>query len=403
MIPKDYRFYSPEGRVYPNGGPRSWVVIDFDQRRCFRIAGPAEMLPDHESAEKLVAQYADHVGPEVHLIQLSADGSLLSVSSDNDPTWEIRYSDVPESVKDSELVCRSELIEVDRLHVCTDVVQHPQSNEVVAFKYAITQENVPSIWDELHILKALKHNKCFVDFHRVVIDDVSRKILGFTSKFIFGPTLEHYHSTFYFHWLEQLTTAVDILNLQFGIMHQDVAPRNIMVDSMDLKLFDFDKAVRIGGQEQYPTLNDVDGVVFTVYEALTKDEHFRQVDFRERDAHVVESLKEWELVIPLEDGKSIVEYRNQLGKWAAYRRQNRTITHQSEATNPIVWPEYKKPPTFRIPCPSGEIEVSCRHRKDALAVGDYVTLWERASSYQKVETNSMNATIKKSQCTESSL
>ncbi|KAI1992317.1 hypothetical protein LOZ54_001798 [Ophidiomyces ophidiicola] len=316
----------------------------------------------------------------LHSMEVSADGDLLRVSSEDDPTWEIRYPDVQESIEESELACRSDFVELDRLHVCTDVVLHRPSKAVVAFKYAITQENVQSIWDELHILKALKHNKSFVGFHRVVIDDISRKILGFTSIFISGGTLQHYRDVFHFHWLEQLTTAVDTLNLQFGIMHQDVAPRNVMVDEMDLKLFDFDKAVPIGDQQQYPTLNDVDGVVFTFYEAITKDEHFREVDFQKRNVRDVESLEEWDLVIPLEDSKGISDYREFLEKWATERRQYRTIGAQSEAKTPIIWPKYPTPPTFKVPCPSGEIDVSCRFRRDALKAGDYVTCWERPPS-----------------------
>ena len=49
-------------------------------------------------------------------------------------------------------------------------------------------------------------------------------------------------------------------------MHQDVAPRNVLIDlpTMDIKIFDFDRSALIGAENQEPGGNDVDGVIFTV-------------------------------------------------------------------------------------------------------------------------------------------
>lgn len=73
-------------------------------------------------------------------------------------------------------------------------------------------------------------------------------------------------------------------------MHQDLSPRNVLIDSVteDLKIFDFDGSALIGAEDQEPGGNDVDAVIFTVYEALTKDEHYREIAFFEQD------VSEWD-------------------------------------------------------------------------------------------------------------
>lgn len=115
--------------------------------------------------------------------------NLESVSNnpDDDPMWKVRYPEYSGAKKEGEVIRRSELREVDRLHVCTDKVEY--KNEIIAFKYTIFQQRVKNVWDELHILKALQGHDLIVSFHRAVLDDVSEKVFRFTSHFITGGTL----------------------------------------------------------------------------------------------------------------------------------------------------------------------------------------------------------------------
>lgn len=384
MIPREWQFFSPEGALTP-GGPHTWVVIDWDLRSWIQVTGPAKTLPDEDDAIKFVGQYIDQLGPDVHAFTISESGEFLGISRD-DPTWEIRYPALTDELKTEQVLRRFELVEVDRLSVCTDSVKRRNTKELVAFKYTIIQPRVKFIWNELHILRALKDHPSFVSLHSVVIDDVTEKVLGFTSQYISGGTLEDYSDRpFHFRWLKQLTSAIDDLNLRYGIMHQDVAPRNILIDlpTMDLKIFDFDRSALIGAEKQEPGGNDVDGVIFTVYEALTKDEHYREVPFFEQNVSEVESLDEWKLQLPLEDGTGgIVACRRFLGEWAVGRRTIRTITHYSEATESAPWPIYTAPSPLQVVTASGfSFESSIRRRVDALRAGDYVTCWERPRQF----------------------
>lgn len=88
-------------------------------------------------------------------------------------------------------------------------------------------------------------------------------------------------------WLLQLTNPVYDLNLRFGIEHQDIAPRNLIVDETtdNLMLFDFNSSARIegplrDGQSVYSIENnDVKGVVFTIYDIITNDNSVYEIPF----------------------------------------------------------------------------------------------------------------------------
>ncbi|PGH10538.1 hypothetical protein AJ80_07484 [Polytolypa hystricis UAMH7299] len=229
---------------------------------------------------KVVAKYVDQLGPDIHALQISKDCELLSVSSE-DPTLEIRYPELSKTINNNDVIFRSKLEEIDRIH-------GPQ----------------------IQVL-------CPV--HRVVIDDVSKKVLGFTSQYIAGGTLENYNQTFYFRWLKQLTDAIDDLNLHCGIAHQDVAPRNVLID---------------------PSTNEL-----------------KSVPHHEQRVHKVESLDHWDVKLPLEDGKGgITAYRRFMAEWATGRRTTRAIKHYSE---------------------EAPYEGDMRKRTIAQRMGDYVTSWER--------------------------
>ncbi|KAM5442262.1 hypothetical protein MferCBS31731_002636 [Microsporum ferrugineum] len=169
----------------------------------------AQVLSEDEDGIKAVRRYVDQLGPDVHSLEIDSNGDPIDTSSE-DPTIEVRYPEYSGALEKGEVARRSELTEIDRFH-----------------------QRVNATWDERYILNALKGHDSFVQFHRVVVDDVSGKVLGFTSQFISGGTLEHYkdyNQPFHFRWMEQFTTAVDDLSLTFGIMHQDIAPRNILYE-----------------------------------------------------------------------------------------------------------------------------------------------------------------------------
>jgi hypothetical protein len=57
-------------------------------------------------------------------------------------------------------------------------------------------------------------------------------------------------------------------------MHQDIAPRNLLIDEEDnLRTFDFNYSIMID-KHYTPDRDDIKGVIFTLYEIITLDGHY---------------------------------------------------------------------------------------------------------------------------------
>ncbi|KAI9833445.1 MAG: hypothetical protein M1819_003603 [Sarea resinae] len=398
MIPPEWRIWVESGALFP-GGPHTWHVIDWDQRRWFAVTGSEQALPDEDEATNVMQKLIDSLGPEVSSFEISDDGTILSTSSDpeKDVTQAVLYPHYPGYLDETETLTRSQLQEIDRLGPCADLVCHrekldgsekPEKSKLAVFKYPLIWQHRQKVWDELHIIKGLRAHPFVVPFDRIILDDVEKRVLGFTTAFVPGGDLEHNPSRpFRFSWLEQLTSVIDDLNLKYGIMHHDVAPRNLLIDptTNTLKLFDFDRAAKIGTVSKTHNQNDVDGVIFTLYEILTLDHQYRDIPFWEQDVTKVEKLREWPVKAAVEDGSGgIPAFRRYLDQWAENRRTVRTIEHYTEATDPLDWPG--EPPgtpwkyfAYRNDdgTPVYEVGVRMERRIDARKRGRYVVDWER--------------------------
>ncbi|KAF2461402.1 hypothetical protein BDY21DRAFT_368638 [Lineolata rhizophorae] len=260
---------SPEDRFWVvaeaiRGNVHRGYIIDWDQRRWYAVCGPKSLLPPEEEKE------------------VDDDGILISTDAGDDPTlipYYPRYSDTP-SLHDCSTIRLSELTELDRLGPGVDLMSYVDEavTRKVVFKYSMIVQWMQQIWNELHLVKSFRHPN-LVPFDRVVVDDVESRVLGFTTTYIPGGTLgQKRDRVFRFEWLQQLTAVVDYLNLELGVVHQDVAPRNLLISPTtdEIQLFDFDRAAPIT-RAALPW-NDVTGVIFTLYEIMTEDSHLCEVE-----------------------------------------------------------------------------------------------------------------------------
>ncbi|KAJ5969084.1 hypothetical protein N7501_005332 [Penicillium viridicatum] len=230
-------------------------------------------------------------------------------------------------------------------------------------------------WDELNIPTSLPPHPNIVPFDRVVLEEESR-VIGFTTKYIPGGTLPN-------------SNLVDFLNLDYGIMHQDIAPRNLLIDLSTHKilLFDFDRAAS-GKKNLQDGRDDVSSVVFTLYELITNDTSFSGIPHWERNIDMVQSISEWTSHHKLES--EVSKFRKFLDEWVATRRSDvdGDIERYLNAPNRLTLLDLPTAPEYTVPFEMGYFAHDIRPRtikhfydfitRDLLpAIPDSLDIYER--------------------------
>ncbi|KAJ5557981.1 hypothetical protein N7535_009474 [Penicillium sp. DV-2018c] len=397
MINPEDRFWS-EGQNYygPRENPITETycnVWDWDQLRMVKIKGTAKLFPPEEDRElPILARLADYLSPEVRAITVDDDGLLTGVSTDpeEDDTLFIAY--IPFSLCESLANCRtiqySKLQELDRLAPFVDLVAYENESRIpqkVVFKFNVLNKplRLQMAWDELNILKRLPPHPNIIPFDRVVLEDQESRVIGFTTKYIPGETLANSKMVFRFEWLQQLTQVVDFLNLELGIMHQDIAPRNLLIDPYTNKivLFDFDRAAS-GKNRLYEGRDDVSSVVFTLYELITNDTSFSGIPHWDRHIDMVQSMSEW--IVHRELDSDVWKFRNFLNGWVATRSSDRDMERYLNAPHRFTWPDLPTAPDYSVPFEMGTTRdgkpnwlTGYRTTTIAKRMGQYCFRWER--------------------------
>ncbi|KAL1880126.1 hypothetical protein Daus18300_001489 [Diaporthe australafricana] len=408
------RFNAYTSDSFP-GGPTTWQTIDWDQRRYISTSVPEEvdMSDGGEEVEERViqalAEFVDQLDADVNLVNLSIEGNFISTSSDSihDSAVVPLYCPIdmiPEEYRSGRLISRADLVEVDRLSQCVDLITYrTQPGSRAVFKYQFHHDQALRNWHEFNCwlrLSASGHPN-IVPMDRIVTDyeDVPdhgpvEVIVGFTSVFVPGGTVEDNPSRiFKLKYLEQLITVVDDLNLKFGIVHQDLAPRNLLIDPVTdtLQLFDFSCAGRLGwkGATENNALfsnsgsfrPDLKGMVATVYEVITRDTELAEQVLMGADIATIQE-KKWVKHPGVSLDKDVAHYRQALQRWLQRRAQpENLISHYTQAPSYIEWPQSWRP---EIPLldpegnPVGEAgPSSCVPRAALRALGLKFVEWER--------------------------
>lgn len=304
---------------------------------------------------------------DVCAIEVSKDrGEIVSVSSDpeDDETPFPHFPPLEDlQLHGVETVLRSELREVDRLGPNVDLVSY--QNRKVVFKYYFLPHHLHQRWDELNIWMRLSGHPNIVPFDKVVIehlDSTQDHVVGFTSLYIPGSTLDAIEEnpkdcrTFKLKWLLQLMSLVDDLAYKYGIQHQDIAPRNLLVEEAadKIMLFDFNFSARIGvsdvgkGTPFIEDRDDVKGVVFTLYEIITRDESFRSVPHRDQHSSRVLDMEDWRKHPDVRLDEPVATYRAELNAWILRRKERGKLKMFTDASTYIDWPDVPEP-TRRLP------------------------------------------------------
>lgn len=213
------------------------------------------------------------------------------------------------------------------------------------------------------------------------------RVIGFATKYIPGGTLAdptNLNVPFRFEWLQQLTRLVDFLNPELGIMHQDIAPRNLLIDpsTHEILLFDFDRAAS-GEKNLQDGRDDVSSVVFTLYELITNDMSFSGIPHWERNIDMVQSISEWTSRRELDF--EVSKFREFLDEWVAARRSDvdGDMKRYLNAPNRLTLSDLPTAPEYNVPFEMGTRDgkpvwrTGRRSRNTAMKLGQYCFRWER--------------------------
>ncbi|TKX24844.1 protein kinase domain-containing protein 16 [Elsinoe australis] len=359
MLSAADRFYCTGGSKFGEGeyDAYEYNIIDWDQRRQYLAVGqrPKGEL-DSEDLDEIQDRIAQAVGkalgslkPSDSVVEVGLEYDAGPCSDQSGPDNRIapfypKLTDCP-SLAGARTIRRDQLVEADRMSSLVDICYFmtlKSSKNWRAFKYYCMHANKDMIWQELHLWKGLPKHPLIAEFDRVVIDEVESRVVGFTAAYVSGGTIQHNPPRlFKFKWLEQLIEVVDDLNLKYGILHRDIHPRNIMIESESdsIKIIDFNFSEWIGEYRGHDIdrREDTVGAAFSLYEIITRDDSFRSDTFYYPDVATVMSMKTWEAHRDVKLDRPIEDFRRRLADWLA-ERSKKPVKHFTECLEHIPKP-----------------------------------------------------------------
>lgn len=383
-------------------GPQTWHITDFDQRRVFSVTYHSPVPIAQEEAEETeeictakLKKHLDDLGEGVYGFSFSHLEGPITITTDpkDDETFYVNNHPLSSlglsyPVK---TIYMSSLTELDRLGPDVDLVSYQEGarggTTTAAFKYWWLPNGFRN-WTELNDWIRQPRHPHIVPFDAVVLDDVRGGIVGFTSIFIPGGTLKQTARTrtFRLKWLHQLLEVVDTLNYEYGLMHQDIAVRNIVVDpeTDNLRIFDFDLCCMMAHLDDSEK-EDVHGVVATLYEIITLDEQTgNALLVGQKDPEDIVK-KEWTKHPDVSLDSSVQAFKDVLGEWMA-RRKGKPFTPRSTWIEWPAMPQHPLVPTRALGVGrKTEVKmesVSCINRQHYVEMGEPFYNWERPLSYK---------------------
>ena len=351
------------------------ALFDSDTRRVVRITLPNPhgfdfpeddpdcMWPLKKAADALEEHLAN-VPPETVGIEVDEAERLLAfgTSPDKDSTRQTEYPRIeqfqlPAAIA-AKTVLRSELVEIRRFVTGVDLVSnHPPSPSLsrrkkdpnrYVFKYCTS--SFVSGWAEIQMLSRLPPHPHLVLLDRLVLDEITKsQVVGFTMRYVPSEPLDKSRLLFKLKWLKQLIQTVDDLNLKYGIVHQDIADRNLLVDpdTDSILLFDFNFATRLGvtkprglsSEGRWPGRDNVKGVLVFLYEYITRDpalSRYMLHMFYEKD--YLDPAK-WIKHPDVRLDSPVADFYLELMAWVRRRRAGTQLMHYTEAPEHLDWPD----------------------------------------------------------------
>lgn len=367
----------------------SAYIGDRDRRRLYVVKVPKNMVAPWQIAPdkkrrgiNILGHYVNILSPKVSSIPVDEHGLLIAATSDKKGLKRIEPKRIKLSTQEHLQSCPtiivSDLTKQRRLWRCVDLVhdkEHPHTR--LAFKYALDSRFERGVWNELSLLGVMPDHPHIVPLHSLVLntddyDSSQQYIMGLTTDFYPGGSLDYVlgHMTslglsdkdaepFKFKWLKQLVSAVDVLNLEWGIAHMDIDTRNILLDieTDSVKLCDFGEAISLSTKTQAAMnysqgepdwmvsfrMEDVASLCEMVYEIITHDTSHRDLVLH-NSPDILFNQKYWPLKGKLDCEVSMI--RKYLRDW--WRRRVDIYLEETEPSDPLdILPMQPESPKLR--------------------------------------------------------
>ena len=338
--------------------PRFHVdVCDFDQRLMVRIILPQfgefpdlddmrrTFDSDRDLAMDIAAQQFNRVPLDESKYRGVKIGEVISLSGAD-------FSiDTIQGVRPVDTISRSELVELDRFKKGVDLCYYKTEDseeKMVVIKYpCFPLKGVELFWNELNVMLRLpQQSSDFLHVDRLIVDENDpTRVVGFATPYVPGADLGRnwQDRPFKIKWMRQLMRAVDDLNLQLGIVHQDLAGRNFLLNSGtdELVLCDFHLAKRYYDTRN-PEMDDVKGLVLAVHDLITHDDRYFakglwELNEKELTSRFPEDWQKHDKVL-LDEGLDVQDYYDELMAWA---NQRRSAGLGERPAKQIDWPEVR--------------------------------------------------------------
>lgn len=320
----------------------------------------------------LLRRIIDDLPPDVLAIRMSAGGELLWTSTESiyDSVFCTYYPSVHEYQLPRErsfgTLLRSDLTVLDRLGPgvvkASYTCQASAKERVVAFKYNPACPQYGGVWDQIQILSRLPSHPYILPIDSLVVEELSGLgVVGFTMPAIAARTLDkHLPRPFKLRWLRELMGLVDELNFDFGITHQDIAPRNLFInpDSDSILLFDFGRAALIDGDSetttwgrrsvQDPECDDVKGVMYFLYCIITRDPKYKFMPLNQLRERELEDPARWVQHPDVELDSDLSTFFEELMTWVWKRREGEHPGNYTQAPRHLKYPSLPEPPMDNV-------------------------------------------------------
>ena len=127
MIEDELKYYSLSGDIRV-GGPSTWHITDWDQRRVISVTMDGEQ-EDEDLAIEILSRHSNQIPANVYRIYVSSAGDIISSYTDakEDKGYCVHYRSLLDSSLPSgiQTIRRDELEELDRLGPDVDLVAYP--------------------------------------------------------------------------------------------------------------------------------------------------------------------------------------------------------------------------------------------------------------------------------------